>query len=69
MWGGGGGGGVRAWWTPLAHGLLDKCFHLPGACRGGSTFPYWLKWKSASGYGLIMDSRDNARGYANSLSS
>ena len=49
---------------------LDKCFHIPDACGAGSTFSYWLKWKSVSGHSLIMDSGGyygNTRGYAHNL--
>ena len=46
---------------------LAKCFHIPDACGAGSTFSYWLKWKSVSDLGVTMDSGGyygNARGYA-----
>ena len=49
---------------------LDKCFHTPDVCGTGSTFSYWLKWKSVSGHGLVMDSGGyyrNARGYSHSI--
>ena len=49
---------------------LNKCFHIPDVCGAGSTFSYWLKWRSVSGNGLIMDCggyyRD-ALGYAHEI--
>ena len=50
---------------------LDQCFHIPDACGAGSAFSYWLKWRSVSGHGLIMDCGGyyrNARGYAHVIS-
>ena len=48
----------------------SKCFYNPDACTVGSTFSYWLKWKSASSESLLMDSGGyytSARGYAHEL--
>ena len=48
---------------------LQECFHIPDACTIGSTFAYWLKWKSVWGrrYGFIMNTGGyhySTRGYA-----
>ena len=48
----------------------DKCFHNPDACTTGSTFSYWLKWRSVSTHGLIIHSGGyylSSRGYSHAI--